>query len=215
MKTVIITGGTIQKAFANEYIKKLKPDYVIAADAGMEFLYDNNRIPNCIVGDFDSVDAEILAYFHSKPEIIWKVFCPEKDETDTELAIMTALEHGSTEIHILGGTGTRLDHVIGNIQLLFKALERGVQCFIVDVNNRIRLIDGKTIIRKKEQYGKYVSILPLTSFVHDITLKGFKYPLYKATLQSDNTLGISNEIVDDKAEINFEEGIAILIESRD
>ena len=51
--------------------------------------------------------------------------------------------------------------------------------------------------------------------VEKITLTGFKYPLDHATLHSDDSLGVSNEITEDTAVIEFEEGIAILIESRD
>ena len=95
--------------------------------------------------------------------------------------------------------------------MLHKALIRDIPAYIVDKNNRICLVDGEKVLKKKEQYGKYVSILPLTTTVEEITLTGFKYPLHKAVLYSDNTLGISNEIVEDEARIEFEEGIAIVI----
>lgn len=215
MRILILTGGLIEEEFADEYIRTYAPEYLIVADGGMEYCRQKSLIPDCIVGDFDSVSKETLAYFHEFPQIIWKQFRPEKDETDTELAMTTAFEHGATELHILGATGSRLDHVIGNIQLLHKALIRDIPAYIVDRNNRICLMDGEKILRKCEQYGKYVSILPLTTTVEEITLTGFKYPLEKAVLYSDNTLGISNEIVEEEARIAFEEGIAIVIESRD
>lgn len=215
MRILIITGGHIDEAFADAYIQKYQPEYMIVADGGMEFCRRSGLVPDCIVGDFDSVEKETLAYFRKMPQIIWKQFRPQKDETDTELAMTTAFEHGATELHIIGATGSRLDHVIGNIQLLYKALIRDIPAYIVDSNNRICLADGVKRIKKKEQYGKYVSILPLTTTIEEITLRGFKYPLYKATLYSDNTLGISNEIVEEEAEIGFEEGIAIVIESKD
>lgn len=215
MRILIITGGNIDEAFADAYLRKFQPEYMITADGGMEFCKKKGLVPDCIVGDFDSVEKETLAYFHEMPQIIWKQFRPEKDETDTELAMTTAFEHGATELHIIGATGSRLDHVIGNIQLLHKALIRDIPAYIVDANNRICLVDSARKIKKKEQYGKYVSILPLTTTVEEITLRGFKYPLCKATLYSDNTLGISNEIVEEEAEIELEAGIAIVIESKD
>ncbi len=215
MKLLILTGGRIEDSFAAEYIKTYQPEYIIAADAGMEYCRKREIVPDCVVGDFDSVTPETMEYFHRQPQIIWKHYRPEKDETDTELAISTALEHQASEIHILGATGTRLDHVIGNIQLLYKAMIRDIPAYIVDANNRICLIDGKKKLKKEEQYGMYVSILPLTTIVEKITLTGFKYPLDQATLYSSNTLGVSNEIVADTGVIEFEEGIAILIESKD
>ena len=41
-----------------------------------------------------------------------------KDDTDTELAVQTAAEIGAEEIHIVGGTGSRLDHMLANVYLL-------------------------------------------------------------------------------------------------
>ena len=215
MRTMIFSGGQIELPFAKAYMEKVKPEYVIAADSGMEICKALGIIPDCIVGDFDSVSKEVLAYYHTKPQILWKQFRPEKDETDTELALRTSFEHGATEIHLLGATGSRLDHVLANIQLLQKALIRGIPAYMVDANNRISLIDEKRVLEKKKQYGKYVSLLPLTTTVEKITLTGFKYPLDHATLHSDDSLGVSNEITEDTAVIEFEEGIAILIESRD
>jgi thiamine pyrophosphokinase len=215
MKILILTGGRIDEAFAIDYMREYKPEYVIAADSGMEFCRHQNIIPDCIVGDFDSVTPEVLAFYHEQPQILWKQFKPEKDETDTELAIRTALEHRATELHLIGATGTRLDHVIGNIQLLHEALIRDIAAYIVDTNNRISLMDGRKEIKKCEQYGTYVSILPLTTTVEKITLTGFKYPLNQATLYSNNTLGISNEIEAEVGVIEFEDGIAIVVESRD
>lgn len=215
MRVLIITGGNIREEFAGEYIRKLKPEYVIAADSGLHFCRQQAMIPDCIVGDFDSADKDAVAYFHQMPQIIWKAFRPEKDETDTELALTTAFEHRAEQIHLLGATGTRLDHVIGNIQLLHKALIRDIPAYIVDEHNRISLTDGEKEIKKSEQFGTYVSILPLTTTVEKITLTGFKYPLDQATLYSNNTLGISNEIIAESGKISFAEGIAIVIESKD
>ena len=215
MRVLIITGGHIEEAFAVSYIKNYRPGYVIAADGGMEFCRRQNIVPDCIVGDFDSAKEETVAYFHQIPQIIWKRFCPQKDETDTELALTTAFEHQASEIHILGATGTRLDHVLGNIRLLQKALTRDIPAYIIDTNNRISLADGVKKIKKNEQYGKYVSILLLGNTVKNITLTGFLYPLEHARLYSDNTLGISNEIAKDTAVIELEEGIVIVIESKD
>ena len=66
-----------------------------------------------------------------------------------------------------------------------------------------------------KQFGTYLSLLPFTPQVTGITLKGVKYPLENAILNSGISLGISNEIVDDRAEIMFQDGILLGIESRD
>ena len=85
-----------------------------------------------IVGDFDTVRPEILSYYRKMEHIIWEVHQPEKDDTDTELAIKRALAMNCSYITLLGATGGRLDHMIGNIHLLFPCLQKGTYAEIVD-----------------------------------------------------------------------------------
>ena len=139
---------------------------------------------------------------------------PEKDDTDSECALQIALDHGADHIIIIGATGTRIDHVLGNISLLGKAMSEGKMAELLDTHNRIRMIDNELEIEKNKQYGKYVSIIPVCKN-NKITLEGFKYPLKDYTFEGFNTLGISNEIVDDIAKITVNEGQYIVIESKD
>ena len=215
MRALIVTGGTIQLDFARNYIEAQKFDLMIAGDSGMEFFRAIDKIPQYIVGDFDSANPETISFFRAQKNIVFREFRPEKDETDTELAISMAMELKADEICILGATGTRLDHVLGNIHLLCKPLKRNISCYIQDAHNRIRLIEKKTTIGREEQFGKYVSLLPLTTDAGGITLEGFKYPLHDAVMTSDNSLGVSNEIAAEQATIDLKSGILILIESRD
>ena len=219
--TLIITGGAIQEAFAGDYLRKTKFGYTIAADKGLVFCRKMEILPDLIVGDFDSADHDALGYYREQfPERILR-FRPEKDETDTEIALTKALERMARRpeekgsITILGATGTRLDHVLGNIQLLKKAVEAGVSCFLVDANNRIRLIRESCRIRREEQFGRYVSLIPFTPKVTGVTLKGFKYPLTDYTLLSGKAIGVSNEITGEAGEISFLDGLLLVIESRD
>ena len=139
---------------------------------------------------------------------------PEKDDTDSECALQIALDHGADHIIIIGATGTRIDHVLGNISLLGKAMSEGKMAELLDTHNRIRMINNELEIEKNKQYGKYVSIIPVCKN-NKITLEGFKYPLKDYTFEGFNTLGISNEIVDDIAKITVNEGQYIVIESKD
>ena len=95
---VIISGGTIDDSFADRWFEEEKPDAVIAADAGMEYLYRSHRVPDVIVGDFDSVGTEALAYFKTLPGVAIQKLIPEKDDTDTESAIRLAIRRGAERI---------------------------------------------------------------------------------------------------------------------
>ena len=173
MNTLIVTGGTIQSEFAARYIEEREWDYVVCADAGMKFCHEAGIIPDLILGDFDSVDQESYEYFKAVCSERMERFPSHKDETDTELALLRAIEIGADAVTMIGATGTRLDHVMGNIQMLKLALDRQVSCQIVDAHNRIRMVQGEAALKKADQFGKYVSLLPFTPEVTGITLKGF------------------------------------------
>ena len=126
-----------------------------------------------------------------------------------------AIELKSYKITILGALGKRMDHAIANIHILKDALEANIHCQILDRYNRIYLINKSIQLEKDKVYGKYVSLIPLTSTVEGLTLTGFKYPLNNYTLPIGTSLGISNEIIDNTAHIEMKNGILIVIESRD
>lgn len=216
MNTLIISGGNIEVDLALKVLKE-PFDHIIGVDGGLRFCYEQGIVPTRIVGDFDTLSPELLEWYkeHTKVEI--REFNPVKDDTDTQIAVELALSLGSSRITILGGTGTRIDHLLGNIQVLYYAFQKGVECMLLDSHNRIRLIQGKHCIRKEEQYGKYFSLIPYTTDVTGVTLKGAKYPLnrHHFTVLGSGSLGVSNEIVEEQVEILTESGILILIESKD
>ena len=188
---------------------------IIAGDRGLEALYQLKIIPNHVVGDFDSVSPEILEFYKRQPQIIFHTFNSEKDNTDTDIALKLAIQMKSSKITILGALGKRMDHALANIHILKDALEANIPCQIIDKHNRIYLINKQVELEKDKVYGKYISLVPLTSTVEGLTLTGFKYPLNKYNLPIGTSLGISNEMIEDIAHIEMEKGILIVIESKD
>ena len=216
MKTaVIISGGSLDPDFALAFLREEKPELLIGADRGICFLKEKGIHPTHIVGDFDSASGEALEYFKQFPEIPIRTFNPVKDFTDTAIAMELAMEEGADRIYILGGTGTRLDHVVANIKLLSHALERKKECILMDAHNRIRLIDQPMTIEKKKQYGKYVSLFAFGGQVKGLTLRGFFYPLTEYDMEAENPLGVSNEITAENGEISFSSGKLLVMESKD
>lgn len=213
MNTLIITGGSINENFLREYLSKNTFDKIIAVDKGLEMLNKLKIGPNYIIGDFDSVDSKILKQYENG-NIPVTYLKPEKDYTDTHMALKLAIEKCSTNIVIIGAIGTRLDHTMANIHILKEALDKGIKAKLINESNEIMLINNECKI-EKNQYFKYVSIIPLTTKVTDITLKGFKYLLNHATLNIGESIGISNIQIKDTATIEIKEGIAILIFSKD
>lgn len=215
MKYVIISGGHIDDVFAVDWLEKNEYDCMIAADSGMNFLHRNGIIPNMIAGDFDSAESESLSYFQGLNNVQVIRLNPIKDDTDTEFVIREAIHRGATEITILGATGTRLDHVLANIHLLGIGLEERVSIQLVDKHNRIRMISDSLEIRKAEQFGSYVSVLPVKGDAKGVTLEGMKYPLMDAEISCFSSLGVSNEIVEPVARVSVKQGDLLVIESGD
>ena len=111
---------------------------------------------------------EILTAYIVDPEILpgtgkipIDAYDSHKDYTDMEIGMRKAMDLGSSQVILLGATGTRLDHTMTNIQCLPILEEAGIRAQIVDQHNRIRLLMGKTVIRKEEQFGRYVSFFLL------------------------------------------------------
>lgn len=77
------------------------------------------------------------------------------------------------------------------------------------------MINQPIVLRRKDQYGKYISLLPFSGEVTGVTLKGLKYPLDNFTMGGFNARGISNEIVEEEASISLTSGQLLVIESRD
>ena len=216
--TIIVSGGNIHKDFALDFLKKNKTENtcLIAADRGVEFFMGTDLEPDVAVGDFDSLSAEGAKYMETLKHTEIRRLKPEKDDSDTQSAANYAIEQGTERIMILGATGNRIDHLMANFGLLMLGKTKQVQIVLVDAYNYMSLIESGMILKKEEQFGKYVSFFPIEGEVTGLTLKGFKYPLNIFTLKvEDSGLTVSNEISDPEAEVTFETGKLLMIMSRD
>lgn len=212
-RIIIVTGGTTDNALIQNIISDDKDAYIIGVDKGLNSLHELKIKPDLVVGDFDSVDDGIRAIYAGSPDAI--ILNPKKDFTDTHVAVLEALKRNPQRITILGATGTRIDHMLGNIALLKVCLDEKVEAEIVDLNNRIRMIDKQLKIRRNEQYGHYISCMPFTEKVTGISIKGFEYNLEDATIIKEQTIGISNELREEEGLITIKEGRLIVIEAKD
>ncbi len=228
MKTFILSGGTIEYPVLEQFLRKEKPDCIITADKGLKFADAHGIMPDYIVGDFDSLipaevtssqthNAALLQKYRDMGTVPIDTFQPEKDMTDTDIALEKAIAVGATEVWFFGATGTRLDHTLSNIYDLYKLYQRGITGVIVDAHNKITMpVSHEIRIAREKQYGGFVSLFPFRGDVKNLTLRGMKYPLtgHQLTL-GDGGLTVSNEIVEDEGVVTWEDGILILMETRD
>ncbi|KGN02936.1 thiamine pyrophosphokinase [Clostridium novyi A str. 4570] len=207
MKVVIISGGNSP---SYTLIKKelRESEYLIAADSGANALFKYDVFPDYIIGDLDSIKTVALNYYKDRKVSILQ-YPPEKDYTDTEIAVNKAIDLGATEIVLLGCTGSRIDHLFGNIGMLLKCLKLGVSCVIKDDNNTIFLTETSTKIRGS--LGKTFSIIPYSEEISDLTIIGAKYPLDNYTMKIGSAIGISNVFEEDEVKIEFNSGRILII----
>ena len=218
-EALIAAGGQIDLARFREEADRIRRagGLLVAADRGLEAFWALREAPDIAVGDFDSVSSEALAWYTGCEGFRLERHRPEKDQSDTELAFETAREAGVKSLTLMGATGTRLDHTLSNIHLLKTAEDLGLHCILLDGNNRIRLVSGRTVFYRERDRYPYISFLPLSEEVFPITLTGFRYPLkeYHMVLGAESTRCVSNEIEQEEAVLDFSSGLLLAVEAND
>ena len=208
MHVVIFAGGTVQPGKAVQETLA-SADLIIGADSGAATALRMGYKPTIVVGDFDSLEALSLQQLQARGSQIIRV-AAEKDETDTELAIQTAIDHGADAITILGALGgSRFDHTMANVMLL-----AGFESPL------IRIIDGPTtcwLLRGPGNEtisgnpGDLLSLIPLTAEASGVSTSGLYYPLHGEPLRFGKPRGVSNVFTSEQAEVSLTSGLLLII----
>lgn len=188
---------------------------VIGVDRGALFAIEEEIDLAVAIGDFDSISDDEVALIEKFSKL--KLQYPtDKDDTDTELALLYVKEHyPNSSIYLYNWYGGRIDHLYS---ILFLSIQKRFESLIPNLN----LISEKNVISYylpgEHQIGKidpmdYLSYVLLTE-VENLTLNQVKYPLTEASYKQPIAL-ISNEFLSDKATFFFDSGIVAAIQSRD
>lgn len=204
MRIVAVLNGRIDVDICN-YVTN--DTFIICADGGGNYLYQKGIVPNLLIGDMDSIDKDALNHFkNNNCEIV--LFNPEKDQTDGQLVIDKAMEYNPCEIVVFGGLGGRIDHTLGNVQLLYRMTQKGIKGVFVSENEILYMTDK--MLEIKGNVGDTVSVIP---YVKDtvITLSGFKYLVSDFEFKLDTPIGISNELESEVGIVDVKQGTAIVV----
>ena len=146
-------------------------DMVICCDNAAQALVASGREPSLIVGDLDSLSPDLRKRFESRLRRF-----DGQDDNDLTKAFHTALEFLPAVIHILGATGRREDHTLGNISLLAEYQKEAPDCEIDMVSDwgRFVAVSGERTFDCVP--GQEVSIFALDPALR-MTAAGLKYPL--------------------------------------
>lgn len=205
MKRCVIIGGAEIKNYAlmRKYFRP--SDFVIYCDCGLKHR-ENLKVPaDLITGDFDT---------HAIPEDKSNVIIlPRvKDDTDTIFAVKEGMRRGFDDFLLMGVTGGRTDHTLGNIYALLMLAKNNKRGVIVDDFCEMKIIcSGKT---ERVKFGwKFFSLLNITGTAKGISITGAKYNLTDAEIDCEFQYGISNEILtpDEDAQIFLREGYLLLV----
>ncbi|NMA93739.1 MAG: thiamine diphosphokinase [Clostridiales bacterium] len=203
-RCVVVGGARISRP---ERIKKLfrEDDFFIYCDSGLLHEAALGRAPNLIVGDFDS---------HEKPDTdIETIVLPrEKDDTDTVFAVKEAIRRDFEEFLLVGVTGQRVDHSLGNICILLKLESLGLKGKIADDMSLIEVVSQRPA--EVEDEWAFFSLINIDGSPRDISIKDAKYELSHAEISCEYQYAISNEPVKGKtARISVGHGRLLLIKS--
>lgn len=185
-----------------------RAELLIAADGGGNALHAAGLTPHVIVGDLDSLMPDALEAFAAAGSVVLR-HPPEKDETDLELALLYAVEHGASRIDVLGALGGRWDQGLSNVALLALPELIGLRVRLLDVGQEAYLARGETPI--PGALGETVSLLPVGGPARGITTRGLYYPLHEAELRFERSRGVSNRIVAPPAHVTVREGLLLVV----
>ncbi|MBE6299828.1 MAG: thiamine diphosphokinase [Bacteroidales bacterium] len=154
-------------------------NYVVCCDGGADAYIAQGCTPDAIIGDGDSLSAENRERYSS---IIYYV--PDQDTNDQTKAVNFLISKGCKTIAIVGATGKREDHTIGNISLLSEYKQKGlnIRCYtdygvFIPCNGNLEMLSRE---------GVQVSIFNVNA--SGFSSVGLKYPIYDFTSLWQGTL---------------------------
>jgi thiamine pyrophosphokinase len=200
MQTVVLANGAFPESEKLLTILD-EAERIVCCDGAVNKLVDSGREPDIVIGDLDSVRPELKQRYS---DILIKV--SDQDTNDLTKAVNWCVKNGLKDILILGATGRREDHAIGNISLLADYSGRANVKILTDYGVFIA-------INKSAEFSSFpaqqISIFSLCARL-ELTSDGLKYPLKKMKLTSW-WMGTLNEAVSDRFSISFEgEGNVII-----
>jgi len=192
---------------------------VIAADGGFARARALGLEPDLLVGDLDSLEPS-MAVAAERAGVPILRSRTDKDESDTELAVLAAVARGAARITVLGAFGgPRLDHALANAWLLAHPGLVGVEVVLLDGGARVSLVTapgqaGDPVTRPiPGPVGSLVSLLPLGGDAEGITTDGLRYPLAGESLATGPARGISNVRDRPDASVTLARGRLLVVET--
>lgn len=177
---------------------------VVGADRGAGHALALGLRVELAVGDFDSISAASFAALeHSGARI--ERHPAEKDASDLELALDAAAAFEPRRILLVGGSGGRVDHLLGELLLL------GAESYAAFELDALLGRTSVHVIRRERRFsgtpGELVSLLPLHGEAHGVESHGLVYPLRAERLAAGSSRGMSNLFDAAEAHVALDAGV--------
>ncbi len=203
-KCIIIANGKPPAKKIIKYFVSNGFSTIICADGGANSAKKIGIIPDFIIGDLDSTELKTLKYFKSKSKIIQ---IKRQNDTDVEKCLKFAIRNKYDEAVLLGVTGNRLDHTIGNLGIVLKFFNK-IKTHIVA--EKSYLTPYNDIITLNSREGEIISIYAFDEKTF-ITSNGLKYPLNNSKLPFGKKESTSNVSINSIVELKIKGGMVFVI----
>lgn len=179
---------------------------VIAADGALDHALAAGLQPAALVGDLDSVSDAGLEWATAHSTI--ERHPPDKEHTDTELALSTAADLNPAKVVLISGGGDRLDHTFAAIGALgHRSLTSVPQLEAWWGGQQVSVVHGPGRVRLELPVGTTISLLALHGSCGGVSIDGVRWPLLAADLPAAVGLGVSNETTDPIVEVTLTSGV--------
>ena len=177
-EAVVVAGGDYPTAPQPLEVLHNAP-FVVCCDGAADRYIATGHVPDAIVGDGDSISAYNRTKYASRLHIV-----AEQETNDQTKAVNFLLGKGMRHIAIVGATGRREDHTIGNISLLIEYARAGAQVRSFTDHGVFIPCNGDTTLKCRK--GQQVSIFSITA--KNLSAEGLLYPIYDFTNWWQGTL---------------------------
>ncbi len=206
---VVVIGGLPINKFVAKYLPN--HNFVVAADSGLHGAIDLGLRVNLVIGDMDSVDHAVLAAAEANGVMVQRV-PHDKDATDTELALLSAVCQGARHIVLVTGGGGRLDHQLGVLSVLQHPALKDCEVEALWDTARLQLLRGPGLCTIHGKVGDVVGLVAQNETATGVSTDGLKWALNDDFLTPHTSRGVSNELTATTATISIATGQLFVIQ---
>lgn len=203
-KCLIIGNGKAPEKKTILFLMKKGYDTIICADGGLHHVSKLKINPHYIIGDFDSVDKDLLDSYRGKSKIIQ---IKRQDDTDIEKCLKIAVKHNFSDAVLLSVTGDRLDHSFCNLGIALK-FHNKINVRIISETSLLSVCEKHVSFETKK--GEYISLYAFDKKTK-ITSQGLKYPLNETLLPFGVRESTSNVAVSGLVNLTIKNGKIFVI----